>query len=47
MSSALITWIADATSDSFSGRRDTEVTSMFKSSSTLSFLSTPGEEKTS
>src|SRR2546423_802352 len=31
--------MADAVSDSFSGRRETEVTSMFNSSSRLSFFS--------
>src|SRR5213075_1444268 len=34
--------MAEAVSDNFSGRRETEVTSMFKSSSRLSFFSSPG-----
>jgi len=38
MSSPVITWIADATSVNFSGRFETELTSMFISSSKLSFF---------
>ncbi len=41
MSSCVMTWIADAVPSSFSGWRDTEVTSTFISSSTLSCLSSP------
>jgi hypothetical protein len=42
MSSLLITWIADATSVNFSGNFETEVISIFISSSTDSFLISEG-----
>ena len=44
ISSWVITWIAEAAWESGSARRDTEVTTTFISSSTLSFLRTVGDE---
>src|SRR3989454_9564468 len=43
MSSWVITWIAEAACDSFSGRLETDVTSRFISCSSVSFLSAPGD----
>ena len=45
MSSCVMTWIADAASSSFSGCRETEVTSTFIRSSTFSCFSSPMVEE--
>src|SRR2546426_12339677 len=42
ISSCVMTWMAEAVSDNFSGRFDTEVTSMSISSSTLNFFNALG-----
>src|SRR5712692_10519295 len=47
MSSPVMTWIADAVSDNFSGRLETEVTSTSMSCSRLNFFSAVGDDSAS
>src|SRR2546422_11359535 len=47
ISSCVMTWMAEAVSDNFSGRFDTEVTSMSISSSTLNFFNALGDGRVS